>query len=78
MRDKEAKNGDFISGVNGKFFHKGTRKHKYEMNTVEKFEGDWVRIEEVMLNPKNRQMWDLWIQKVEFGIWSSRKEICRM
>ena len=56
MRDKEAKNGDFISGVNGKFFHKGTRKHKYEMNTVEKFEGDWVRIEEVIENPNNRQM----------------------
>ena len=48
------------------------------MNTVEKFEGDLVRVEEVMENPKNRQMWDLWLQKMEFGIESSRKEICRM
>ena len=48
------------------------------MNTMVKFEGVWVRIEEVTTNPKNRQMWNLWLQKVEFGIGSSRKEICRM
>ena len=48
------------------------------MNTLEKLEGVWVRIEEVMENPKNRQMWDFYLQKVEFGIGSSRKEICRM
>ena len=28
------------------------------MNTMEKLEGDWVGTEEVMENPKNRQMWD--------------------
>ena len=48
------------------------------MNIVEKFEGDWVKIEEVMENPKYRQMWDFSLQKVEFGIGSSRKEICIM
>ena len=48
------------------------------MITMEKFEGDWVRIEKVMENPKNRQIWDFWLQKVEFGIGSSKKEICRM
>ena len=36
------------------------------MNTMSKFQGDWVRIEEVMENTKNRQMWDLWLQKMEF------------
>ena len=48
------------------------------MNIVDKFEGDWVRIEEVMENPKNRQKWDLLLRKVEFRIGSSRKEICIM
>ena len=48
------------------------------MNIVENFEGNWVRIEEVMEKPKNRQMLDFWLKKVEFGIGSSRKEICRM
>ena len=37
-------------------------KQNSEMNIVAKFEGDWVRIEEVMKNPKNRQMWDLCIR----------------
>ena len=48
------------------------------MNTVAKFEGDWVRIRKVMENPKNRPMWNFGLQEVEFGIGSSRKEICRM
>ena len=42
---------------------------------VEKFEGDWVRIEKVMANPKNNQTWNFGLQEVEFGIGSSRKEI---
>ena len=45
------------------------------MNIGENFEGDLVRIEEVMENPKNTKMWNLWLQKVEFGIGYSRKEI---
>ena len=40
------------------------------MNIVEKFEGDQVRIEEVMENPKNKQMWDFGFWEVEFGIGS--------
>ena len=48
------------------------------MNIVAKFEGDWVRIEEVMANSKNGQMWDFWLWKVEFGIGSSRNEILKM
>ena len=43
-----------------------------------KFEGDWVRIREVMANLKNRQLWNFGLQEVEFGIGSSRNEICRM
>ena len=42
---------------------------------VEKFEGGWVGIEKVMSNPKNSQTWNFGLQKVEFGIGSSRKEI---
>ena len=53
-------------------------KQNWEPNTVVKFEGDWVRIKEVMENPKNIQMWNLGLQEVEFGIGSSRNEICRM
>jgi len=45
---------------------------------MEKIEGYWVRIKEVMANPKNRQMWNFWLREVEFGIGSSRKEICKM
>ena len=33
-----------------------------------KFEGVWVKIEGVMENPKNRQMWDFGSWEVEFGI----------
>ena len=33
-----------------------------------KFEGIWVKIEGVMANPKNRQMWDFRFWEVEFGI----------
>ena len=36
-----------------------------------KFEGVWVKIEGVMANPKNRQMWDFRSWEVEFGIGSS-------
>ena len=42
---------------------------------VEIFEGDWVGIEKVMANPKNSQTWNFELQKMEFGIGSSRKEI---
>ena len=48
------------------------------MNIVEKFEGDWVRIEKVMENPKNRQMWDFGLWEVEFWIGSSKKEIWKI
>ena len=48
------------------------------MNTVAKFEGDGVRIEESMRNRKNRQMWNFGLWEVEFGIGSSMNEICRM
>ena len=37
------------------------------MNTVETFEGVWVKIEGVMANPKNRQMWDFGFWEVELG-----------
>lgn len=40
-----------------------------------KFGGDWIKLEEVMANLKNREMWDFGLQKVEFGIRSSRKEM---
>ena len=40
------------------------------MNTVAQFEGVWVKIEGVMENPKNRQMWDFGSWEVEFGIGS--------
>ena len=36
-----------------------------------KFEDVWVKIEGVMENPKNRQMWDFGSWEVEFGIGSS-------
>ena len=45
------------------------------MNTVEKFEGDWVRIEKVMENPKNRQIWNFRIQEMEFGIGSQGRNM---
>ena len=48
------------------------------MDIVEKIEGDRVRIEKFMENPKNRQMGDFGLQEVEFGIGSSGKEICIM
>ena len=38
---------------------------------MEKFEGVWVKIEGVMENLKNRQMWDFGSWEVEFGIGSS-------
>ena len=44
------------------------------MNIVEKFEGDWVRIREVMTNFKNSQMWNFGLEKVKLGIGSSIKE----
>ena len=50
-------------------------KHYLETNTVAKFEGDWVIIEEVMTNCKNRQMWNFELQEVEFGIGSLMNEI---
>ena len=50
-------------------------KENWETKTMEKFKGDWVRIEEVMENPKNRQLWNFKLQEVEFGIRSSRQEI---
>ena len=43
-------------------------KQNSETNIVAKFEGDWVRIEEVMANHKNRQMWNVGLREVEFGI----------
>ena len=36
-----------------------------------KFEGIWVKIEGVIANPKNRQMWDFRFWEVELGIGSS-------
>ena len=36
-----------------------------------KFEGVWVKIEGVIANPKNRQMWDFKSWEVKFGIGSS-------
>ena len=41
------------------------------MNTVEKFEGDCMRIDKFMENPKKRQMWDFGFWEVELGIGSS-------
>ena len=35
-----------------------------------KFEGDWVKSEEVMANLKNRQMWDFGLWEGELGIGS--------
>ena len=54
-------------------------KHNSETNTVAKcakYEGNWVRIEEVKTNRKNRQMWNFGLREVEFGIGSSMNEIC--
>ena len=53
------------------------KKQNDERNTVAKFEGVWVKIEGVMANPKNRQMWDFGSWKVEFGIGSSGMELQR-
>ena len=53
-------------------------KQNLETNTVAKFEGVWERIEEVMTNHKNIQMWNFGLREVEFGIGSSMNEICRM
>ena len=44
------------------------------MNTMEKFEGDWMRIREVMTNFKNWQMWNFSLEEVKLGIGSSKKE----
>ena len=49
-------------------------KPKWKTNTVEKFEGDSVRIREVMTNPKNRQMWNFGCHEVKLGIGSSMKK----
>ena len=49
-------------------------KQNSETNTVEKFEGDWVRIIEVMTNFKNLKMWNFILEEVKLGIGSSMKE----
>ena len=49
-------------------------KQKWIMNTIEKFEGIWVRTREVMTNPINRQMLNFGLQEVKLGIGSSMKE----
>ena len=49
-------------------------KQKWKMNTVEKFEGDWVRIREVMINSKNLQMWNFGLEEMKLGIRASMKE----
>ena len=41
---------------------------------VETFDGNWVRIKDVMEKTKNKQMWNSELREVEFGIGSSRKE----
>ena len=41
---------------------------------MEKFEGDLVRIREVMTNFKNCQIWNFSLEEVKLGIWSSMKE----
>ena len=50
-------------------------KYNSETNTVEKFEGNWVRIEEPVTNHKNLQMWNFGLWEVEFGTRSSMNEI---
>ena len=52
-------------------------KQKWKTYIMEKFEGDWVRIRELMTNPKNWQMWYFGIQEVKLGIGSSMKEYAK-
>ena len=40
---------------------------------MEKFEGDWVRIREVMTNFKNWQIWNFGLEEVKLGIGSLMK-----
>ena len=47
---------------------------EWKMNTVKKFEGEWVRIGEAMTNPKNWQIWNFGLEEVKLGIGSSMKE----
>ena len=49
-------------------------KQKLKMNTMEKFEGNWVRIREVMTNSKNWQIWNFILEEVKLGIRASMKE----
>ena len=49
-------------------------KPNWKTNIVEKFEGDWVRIREVMTNFKNLKMWNFILEEVKLGIGSSMKE----
>ena len=51
---QEAKNVNFRGGMKElEKFSKRVNEAEMEKNTVEKFEGDWVRIREVMKNFKN-------------------------
>ena len=51
---QETKNVNFRGGMKElEFFLERDNEAEMEMNSMEKFEGDWVRIREVMTNPKN-------------------------
>ena len=54
-----------------KFGREGQRSRMRKGIRWKNLTGVWMKIEGVMANPKNRQMWDFGSWEVEFGIGSS-------